>query len=201
MTKKLFVFAALILLGMPCLGSTQAKIKALEEKMKNLEKKIEILSERSSLLVDKNIGTYQDRSYFRTGLNLIFPRGSTFSYSTDTGIGVYAGFGHYLKENHIVEAGLDWDLYPALNLRYRWEWQNKSNTLHLGPVVGVKFRLAHQKPLDNYLDSREDLQGAYGIFGFSAGHPLGFSMVQTEVLAFFNRQFFVVASFGLHFFI
>lgn len=182
-------------------GNTEQRLKALEEAVEKLDVKLGLLSEKSNVIAGRTVISYLDAFYIRTGLNLLFPRGSTFSFPTDTGLGVHFGAGKYWGRHHVVDAGFDWDLYPALSVRYRYEWRNNQATVNLGPVIGFKARIARQRPLDNYLDSREELKPIYGVAGLSAGFPLGLSVMQTEVLAFFNHQLFIVASLGLHFFL
>jgi hypothetical protein len=65
----------------------------------------------------------------------------------------------------------------------------------------LKAKLSDQKPLDKYLDPREELKSVYGVVGIGAGFPLGLSLVQSEILAFFNQQLFINASLGIHFFL
>lgn len=179
----------------------EKRIKTLEEEVEKLDVKIGILSERSNLLAERTQISFLNANYLRTGMTLIFPRGSTFSFPTDTGLGVFVGGGHYFGRSHVVDGSFDWDLYPALTLRYRYEWRNTNATLNMGPIIGVKAKLSNQKPLDKYLDSREELKAIYGVVGLGAGFPLGLSLVQTEILAFFNQQLFINASLGIHFFL
>lgn len=181
--------------------SVEQRIRSLEEAVEKLDLRLGVLSEKSNLIAGRTVISYLDAVYLRTGLNLLFPRRSTFSFPTDTGLGMYVGAGKYFGRNHVLDGGLDWDFYPAVSLRYRYEWRNQQGTVNVGPVAGLKVRLAQQRPLDNYLDSREELKAVYGVVGISAGFPLGLSVLQSEVLAFFNQQLFVVASMGLHFFL
>lgn len=175
------------------------QITNLEERLTDVEKKIEVLGERENLLVARTMGIYKGSYYVRTGATVLFPRSSTFSKKTDTGLGVLVGIGKYVEEQHVAEAGINWELYPALALRYRFEWRNKSNTLNLGPILGFQVRLLDRDPLDKYLDPNEELKSVYGIIGIAAGHPIGLSILQTEVLAYFNQQFIVVGSVALHY--
>ncbi|NBX93370.1 MAG: hypothetical protein EBQ85_09095 [Proteobacteria bacterium] len=181
--------------------SAEENIKKLESRIEQLETKVDLLSERSNLLAERTLIAFLNASYLKTGFNILFPRGSTFSFPTDTGLGVFVGGGHYFGRNHVVDGSFDWDLYPSLTLRYRYEWRNDNATLNLGPIVGVKIKLANQKPLDNFLDNRESLQSFYGVVGLGAGFPLGLSVVHSELLALFNQQLVIVASLGIHFFI
>jgi len=181
--------------------TVEKRIKRLEEEVEKLDLKIGLLTERSNLLAERTQISFLNASYIKTGLTLLFPRGANFSYSTDTGLGVFVGGGHYFGRNHVLDGSFDWDLYPALTLRYRYEWRNKNETLNIGPVIGLKAKLSDQKPLDKYLDPREELKSIYGVVGIGAGFPLGLSLVQTEILAFFNQQLFINASLGIHFFL
>lgn len=179
----------------------EERVRTLEDAVDKLDLQLGLLNERSNVIAGRTLVSYLDTTYLQTGLHLLFPRGSSFSYSTDTGLGVFAGVGHYFGRNHVVDLSFDWDLYPAATIQYRYEWRNKNQTINFGPILGAKFKLASQRPLDSYIDAREDLKSIYGIAGVGAGLPIGFSVVQTEILAFFNRQLFIVASLGLHFFL
>jgi hypothetical protein len=177
------------------------RIRALEEAVEKLDVRLGLLNERSNVIAGRTQISYLDATYVKTGFHVLFPRGSTFNFSTDTGLGVFAGVGHYFGRNHVVDISLDWDLFPAATVQYRYEWRNTNQTINIGPIVGVKTKLATQRPLDNYLDARENLKSIYGVVGVGAGLPVGLSLVQTEILAYFNRQLFIVASLGLHFFL
>lgn len=179
----------------------EERLRALEEAVEKLDVRLGLLNERSNIIAGRTQISYLDATYVKTGFHALFPRGSTFSFPTDTGLGVFAGVGHYFGRNHAVDVSLDWDLYPAVTLQYRYEWRNKDQTINIGPIVGVKTKLATQRPLDNYLDARENLKSIYGVAGVGAGFPVGLSLVQTEILAYFNRQLFIVGSLGLHFFL
>ena len=195
-----------VILGTLCgLGYTDAplenRVRALEESVEKLELQVGILNKRSELLAERTQISFLDSWHLRTGLTLIFPKASTFNFRTDTGLGIYLGAGRYIGRNHVVDGGLEWDLYPSAILRYRYEWRNKSQTLNLGPIIGVKTRVVRKKPLDNFFDPSEDLQSTYGVLGLGAGFPVGLTIVQSEVLGYFNKHFFVVASLGIHFFV
>lgn len=179
----------------------EKRVKLLEETVEKLEVQVGVLNERSNLIAGRTQISFLDAWYLRTGLLLLFPKSSTFSLRTDTGLGIFMGAGRYLGRNHVVDGGLDWDLYPSATLRYRYEWRNKNQTVNLAPILGIKTRIARQNPLDNFYDPAENLKGVYGIVGIGAGFPVGLTIVQAEVLTYLNRQFFVVASLGIHFFV
>lgn len=196
----------LFLIGLFCgigLADTklEKRVRALEESIEKLEIQIGMLNERSNLIAGRTLISFLDSWYLRTGLLLLFPKSSTFNLRTDTGLGIFMGAGKYLGRNHVVDGAVDWDIYPSATVRYRYEWRNKNQTLNLGPIIGVKTRIARQNPLDNFFDPSENLKSIYGIVGLGAGFPVGLTIVQTEVLGYFNRQFFVVASLGIHFFV
>lgn len=202
MTKNIFFITFFLLFPAVTLcQSLDERVKKIEEDLEKLDFKVGLLEEKSQVIAGKTQIAYTNAWYFRTGLNLLFPRGSTFTYATDTGLGVFVGVGKYLERNFVFDSTFDWNLYPAISLRFRYEWKNEKQTLNLGPVLGMKLRLAKQRPLDNFIDSREELRGILLQGGLGAGFPLGLSVVQTELLAEFNRQFFVVASLGIHFFL
>lgn len=202
MNKKAFLFLFYFLFSV--VGSAQSldeRVKKIEADLEKLDFKVGLLEEKSQVIAGRTQIAYTNAWYFRTGLNLLFPRGSTFTYATDTGLGVFVGAGKYLERNFVFDSTFDWNLYPALSVRFRYEWKNEKQTLNMGPILGMKLRLSKQRPLDNFIDSREELRGILLQGGLGAGFPLGLSVVQTEILAEFNRQFFVVASLGLHFFL
>jgi len=177
------------------------RVKKLEEDLEKLDLKVGLLEEKSQIIASRTQISYSNAWYLRTGLNLLFPRSSTFTYSTDTGLGLFVGGGKYLNKNLVLDSSFDWNLYPALSLRVRYEWRNEKQTLNLGPVFGMKVRLAKQRPLDNFIDSKEELQGFMALGGVGAGFPLGLSIVQTEILAELNKQLVISASLGIHFFL
>jgi len=179
----------------------EERVRSLEEAVEKLDVQLGLLNERTQVIAGRTLISYLDATYIRTGFHVLFPRGSTFNYATDTGLGVFAGAGRYFGRNHGVDFTLDWDLYPSANLHYRYEWRNKNQTINIGPIVGAKIKISNQRPLDNYLDAKEELKSIYGIVGVGAGFPVGLSLVQTEILAVFNRQLFIVGSLGLHFFL
>jgi len=199
--KKLWIL--FILIACPLLADSplEKRVRLLEENVEKLEVQVGMLTERSNLIAGRTLISFLDAWYLRTGLLLLFPKASTFKLRTDTGLGIYMGGGKYFGRNHVVDGGLDWDVFPSLTVRYRYEWRNKNQTLNLGPIVGLKTRIARQNPLDNFFDPSEQLNSVYGIAGIGAGFPVGLSIVQTEVLAYFNKQFFIVASLGLNFFV
>lgn len=200
MKNTLFLLGFLCSLGLAD-SKLEKRVKVLEESMEKLEIQLGMLNERSNLIAGRTLISFLDSWYLRTGLLLLFPKSSTFKLRSDTGLGIFMGAGKYFGRNHILDGGLDWDVYPSATVRYRYEWRNKNQTLNLGPIVGVKARIARQNPLDNFFDPAENLQGTYGVVGLGAGFPVGLTIVQTEVLGYFNRQFFVVASLGIHFFV
>lgn len=175
------------------------RLKKIEDSFSDLNKKLDVLGERANMLAARTMGNYKGATYVRLGMTVLFPRASTFNLKTDTGLGVFAGVGKYFEEQHLGEAGINWDFYPALTVRYRFEWRNKSNTLNLGPILGVQLKLLNRDPLDKYLDPAEELKSIYGVIGIAAGHPIGLSLLQTELLAYFNQQFVIVGSVGLHY--
>ncbi|MFM8270348.1 MAG: hypothetical protein ACKN9V_09195, partial [Pseudomonadota bacterium] len=168
--------------------SVEDRIHALEETVEKLDVQVGLLKERTKILAGRTLISYLNTTYLQTEFHLLFPRGPTFTYPTDTGLGVCVGLGHYFLRNHAAEFNLDWNLYPAANALYRYEWRNRKNTINLGPIVGLKLKLGSQKPLDKYLDPREDLKSVYGIVGLGVGLPVGFSILQTQLLAFFNQH-------------
>lgn len=174
---------------------------SVEKKLDDLDVRLGILEEKSKLMAGRTQVSYLDAWFLRTGLDLIFPRASTFNYRTDTGLGIFVGIGKYMGRKFSVDTAFDWNLYPAVSFRIRYEWHNQRQTLNLGPLIGVKFRVADRRPLDNFMSPDEDLKGTLFKLGVGAGFPLGLSIVQSELFAEFNQQLYIVASLGLHFFL
>jgi len=198
---RLVLFVTLLGLKMGFAQGLEDRVKKLEEDFEKLDFKVGLLEEKSQLIAGRTQIAYTNAWYVRTGLNLLFPRGSTFTYPVDTGLGVFVGIGKYLERNIVFDSTLDWNVYPAIAFRFRYEWKNEKQTFNIGPLLGMKLRLADQRPLDNFINPKEELRGVFLQGGLGAGFPLGLSVVQTEILAEFNQKFFIVASLGLHFFL
>ena len=132
---------------------------------------------------------------------MISPRARTLDFQSQTGLGLFVGLGHYLGRNHVADLSFDWDLYPSLSIRYRFEVHSKSPALTFAPVLGFKTRAAELRPLDDYLEFPERVKGSFWMFGFLVGFPLEHAMVTLELLYLTNQQAFLLFNGGVHFFL
>lgn len=198
---RLWVLAFLGATTAGAASNVDERLNRIEESIEKLDARVAILSERSQLMIQRTTLGYLNKTYFKAGLSLLFPRARTFQYTTDTGLGVFLGAGRYFGRNHVVDASLDWDLYPGASLRYRYEWRGINSNVTFGPIIGLKARLFDAKPLDKFLDANEDLQTVFGIAGIAIAVPTGLSVIHTEVTAFVNRQVVITASIGVHLFL
>lgn len=182
-------------------GDTLAsRLDELEASVEKLQAELEILKAQSRLVIQRTNVSFLDRFYFRAGLALVLPRSRTFGFRTDTGLGAYVGVGHYLGRNHVVDLGAEWDIYPSLSLRYRFELHGDSPALTWGPVLGVKVRALDARPWDNFLDRPEELKSSYAFFGAILGLPVGRSQLTIEFLYLYNQQALFFTNAGLQLF-
>ena len=177
------------------------RLDRLEKAVDQLDVKLGLLSERSNLMIQKTMIAFPKSTYLIGSLSLLLPRQRSFSYATDMGLGISVGVGHYFDKHHVVQGNLDWDLYPGFSARYRYEWRGSSSNVSFGPVVGVKTRLFAGRPMDNFLDSREDVDKFFGILGGFVSLPVGLSILHTELALFLNKQVVITATVGLQLFL
>lgn len=183
------------------LTSVQKRLKTLEDGLERLESDLEVMKAQSRILIQRTTVGFLNATYLKAGLALILPRKRTFSFNTDTGIGAYAGVGHYFGRQHVLEATLDWDLYLASSLRYRLEIHSQSPNVTLAPVLGVKGKLASLAPFDNFLDQPDQVQTFFVIVGAMLGFPMGHSMVTGECDLLLNGQSIITFNVAAHFFL
>lgn len=182
------------------LGQLKQKVDTLETQVEQLEAEMDVVREQHKYLVHRDTLGFLDQTYLKAGGTLISPRARSFAFRTDTGLGAFVGVGQYFGRNHVGDFAFEWDLYPSLSLRYRYEFHVDTPNVTWGPVVGLKMRMAEIKPFDNFLDRPQDLKSAYGMLGLILGFPMGRSLVATEFLYLFNQQAFFFLNIGLHFF-
>ena len=177
------------------------KVEALEKQVEHLDAEMDVMREQHRFMVHRTSVGFLDQTYLKAGIALVLPRSRSFSFRTDTGIGAFVGLGQYFGRNHVADLSLDWDIYPSLTLRYRYEFHPDSPNISWGPVVGFKVRMAEIKPFDNFLDRPQDLKSGYAMLGMILGFPMGRSLVSTEFVYLFNQQNFFFINVGIHFFI
>lgn len=158
--------------------------------MKRLESQMETLRRHTSV-------TYLDATYMTLGMALIVPRKSTLGFNTDTGVGVQGGVGHYFGENHVAELTLDWDLYPAVSLRYRFEL-HASDSFGVAAIIGGKQRVFKVRPWDNYLEYPLSLRANYLILGAGLQVPFNQVLMSGNLEFWTNKQTFIVVLMNAH---
>jgi len=176
------------------------KIIGLQERMDQLEGELDVMREQSRLVIQRTYLGYLNQFYVNVGMAMVLPRSRTFPFPTDTGLGAFVGAGQYLGRNHVVALSLDWDVYPSLSVRYRYEFHSESPSVAFGPVVGFKTRALPLAPFDNFLDRPKDVKASFWFFGAMVGLPLGRAMLSFETLYLTNQQSFLFANLGLHLF-
>lgn len=176
------------------------RVEELEKAVDQLDAHLDVLKEQQKLVIRRSSLGFRDETYAKAGGSLVVPRSRTFDYRTDTGLGAYVGMGQYFGRNHVADLAFEWDIYPSLSLRYRYEFHHENPDITWGPVVGAKVRMAEIAPFDNFLDKREVLKSMYGLFGLMIGFPMSRSLVTIELLYVANYQSFLFSNIGIHFF-
>lgn len=177
------------------------RIEAVETSIEKLEAQIEILSAQNRMVIQRTTLAFLDSTYVKGGLSLLLPRQRSFSFTTDTGLGAFGGVGHYFGRNHVAEIVLDYDVYPAMGLRYRYDFHLSSPLLTIGPMIGYRIKIADIRPFDNFVEFPSDVKGSFFMVGCLFGFPLSRSMITMEAAYLFNAQSFLVANAGVHFFL
>ncbi len=166
-----------------------------------MQAQLDVLQEQYRLLVQKTTLGFLNQSYLRAGVSLISPRLRGSGITADSGVGGALGAGQYFGRNHVVDLGFEWDIYPSLSLRYRFEFHNESPAITIGPVVGVKVRAVQAGPIDGSIDKPQLLRGTFAMTGIMLGFPLGHTLITFELLYLFPYQSVLIANLGAHFFL
>lgn len=176
------------------------RVEELEHVVEQLDANIDVLKEQQKLVIRRSTLWFRDETYAKAGGSLVVPRSRTFSFRTDTGLGAYVGMGQYFGRNHVADLAFEWDIYPSLTLRYRYEFHHENPDITWGPVIGVKIRMAEIAPFDNFLDQPNQLKSMYTLFGIMLGFPMSRSLATLELLYVSNFQAFLFSNVGIHFF-
>ncbi len=174
------------------------RMRRIEERLKASDKLIAELNDRTKLLLLHQPVKPENVFYIRGNLSLIFPRRSTFSISTDTGIGMHVGFGRYFGTKHVIDVGFDWDFYPAVSMQYRYLFHIKVPSIFIGPMLGIKMKIA-SGPLDNFITDPTVPKSTYYMAGLHVGFPVINAVITGDAMAIFNSQFSIAFMAGLQF--
>ena len=172
----------------------------LEDRMDKLEGEMEIMREQHKMMIHRTNVGFLDQFYGRVGATIIMPRSRTFPFRADSGLGVFAGIGNYFGRHSVLDFSIDWDIYPAFNLQFRYEFHNDAPQITWGPVIGVKVKFADIKPFDDFLDKPEQVKPLFMEVGGIIGFPLSRSLLTLQLLYLTNQQGILVANLGMHFF-
>jgi hypothetical protein len=180
-----------------------AKIQKLENSIDKLHSEIDSVRASQQRMASQNKYSlnFNYRFYLKGGVAFIMPRSRSIPFPTDNGLGLFMGVGQYLGKNHVLDLSLDWDIYPSLTLRYRFEMHIDNPQFTWGPVIGYKVKLASIKPIDNFLDNPDDIRPAFFTLGVMMGLPFQSSLLAFELLYLFNTQQFITLNAGMHFFL
>jgi len=176
------------------------KVDTLSNEMERLGAEMEVLRHQHKIMIQRTNVGFLDGFYMKAGLALVLPRSRTFTFRTDTGLGAFAGLGQYFGRNHVADLSFDWDMYPSLSLRYRFEIHSESPHITWGPVIGIKVKMANLRPFDNFLDKPDEVANRFYMFGAMVGFPMGRSLVTLEFLYLANTQSIFMTNVGMHFF-
>lgn len=179
----------------------EPRIQKLEESLDRIDAEVEILKIQSKLVIQRMNLNYANQTYFRLGLSVLLPRSRTFGFQTDTGLGGLLGIGQYFGRNHIAELNLNWDLYPAVELRYRYEWHKLSPLISFGPIIGYRMKAAGMRPFDNFLANPDAVDARFFVIGMSMTFPLNQSVIGAEMLYLVSSQQLLVGNMIIHFFL
>ena len=177
------------------------KLEAVTNQVERMDAELEVMRHQHKLMIHRTNVGFLDQFYMKAGVALVLPRSRTFSFRTDTGLGAFVGMGQYFGRNHVADLSFDWDVYPSLTLKYRFEIHSESPQITWGPVIGIKVKMANIRPFDNFLDRPEDVKNRFFIFGGILGFPLGRSLFTAELLYLTNEQSIFMTNLALHFFL
>lgn len=177
------------------------RLSKIEQSIDRMEGELEILKAQSRLVIRRTTVSYLNAWYLKGNLSILLPRRSSFTGTTDTGIGAHIGLGKYLGRNHVLDLTLDWDLYPAVTFRYRIEMHNSQPAVSVGPVIGVKQRILNKGPFDNFFGDPSEVKPTFFLVGGFIGIPMSKAVLTAELAGLINSQFIITATAGVHFFL
>ena len=169
--------------------------------MERMEAEMEILRTQNRMVIQRTNLGFLNEFYAKAGLSLLFPRQRTFDFRVESGVGAWAGLGHYLGRHNVVDLAVEWDVYPALALRYRYEFHGTSPQITWGPVLGFRTKAAPIAPFDNFLDKPDEVRTSFFFAGGILGFPVGRWMIVIEAVYLINRQALLVMNGGFHIFL
>jgi hypothetical protein len=179
----------------------ETKVSNMENSVDKLSSEVSVLEARAKMISDATNIDFLNATYLKAGLALLVPRPSTFAFNTNAGLGAFVGVGQYLGRNHILDISFDWDVYPALSFRYRYEFHESIPLFNWGPVLGYKVQAAAAPGFDQFLANPSAVNSSFFYLGGMLSVPLNQSLATLEILYWVNGQAFVVTNFGLHFFL
>lgn len=200
------VFIFLILSGFSVLYAATAqrpiekRLTDIEEAIERIEAEMEVMRSQNKMVISQTHLSFLNRFYMKAGLSIILPRSRTFSQRTDTGLGAFLGVGQYFGRHSVGDIAFEWDIYPSLTARYRFELHTEVPKFTFAPLLGYKIRIASAGPWDHFIDSPDALKDSYAFFGVLLGFPLPNSMLTLEFCYLFNEQTFLVANTAIHLF-
>lgn len=183
-------------------GDLKARVTELEEGLARLEAEVAILKTQNTMVIQRTQMSYLNAVYLTVGMSLLLPRSTTFTVSTDSGIGANAGIGKYFGTHHVFEAGLAWDFYLAADLQYRYEFHAAVSRMSWGPILGYRTKLASLSPFDHFVADADQVRHSFYYLGGILGFPVGgSSLLRAELLYMRNVQQVITANVGVHFFL
>ncbi len=189
-----------ILLGVSSNTAIEKRVGDLEESIDRIEAELDVVRSQSKMVINQTQLSFLNKFYLKSGLSIILPRSRTFSQRTDTGLGAFLGIGQYFGRHSVGDIAFEWDIYPSLSARYRFELHLENPKFTFGPLLGYKVRIANAGPWDNFIDSADSLKDSFAFFGVILGFPLSISLLTLEFNYLFNDQTFLVANAGIHMF-
>lgn len=189
-----------VLYAAPGQSPTEKRLSDIEEAVERIEAELEVIRSQNKMVINQTQLSFLNKFYLKAGLTIILPRSRTFSQRTDTGLGAFVGLGQYFGRHSVADLAFEWDIYPSLTARYRFELHPESPKLTFGPLLGYKVRIASAGPWDHFIDSTESLKDSYTFFGAILGFPISRAMLTLEFSYLFNEQTFLVANTAFHLF-
>jgi hypothetical protein len=180
------------------LTNVYEKIDAMQTEIDKLQSEVTRLAQ--SVPNPNPFAHYANSFFFKTGFELLVPRQRSLPTAADTGLGLFIGVGQYFGENHVAEFGAEWDFYPSLSLRYRYELHFNSPGVAVGPEIGYKVKVASVNPWDNFIDDPSQIKNSFFFAGLLLGFPLNGALGTIELLYLVNQQNWFQTNFGVHIF-
>jgi hypothetical protein len=183
------------------ISEMKAKIQSQDEQIGRLRAEVDTLRVQPHKDSVPALFFVSNQTYIKTGFTMIYPRDLTLNFATDDGLGAYVGVGQYIGRNHVIELSFDYDIYPALTIRYRFEIHPTSPPIAISPIIGYKIKLLNLAPLDDYLQKPDAVNSSFGVFGLGLGLPIAGSIFNVEFVYLLNSQAFLLMNLGIQFFI